>query len=112
MSMMTPKEAEIVKAVMAAHRKIAHFEAAAQIASRNAEEVARLLRENDPSGYPSEILRAGRQAEVVTELAREAHDGLVEVLNLAGRADKEQLARAVAGAAKDTIAAIRGDANG
>ncbi|MBR0998735.1 hypothetical protein [Bradyrhizobium liaoningense] len=48
----------------------------------------------------------------MTELAREAHDGLVEVLNLAGRADKEQLARAVAGAAKDTIAAIRGDANG
>ena len=112
MSMLNAQEQRVLAAVMAAHRKITHFEAAAQIASRNAEEVARLLRDGDASGYLSEILRAGRQAEVVTELAREAHDGLVGVLNLAGRADKEQLARAVAGAAKDTIAAIRGDANG
>lgn len=112
MSMLKAQEQQILGAVMAAHLKMTDFEAAARIASRNAEEVARLLRDNDTNGYLSEILRAGRQASVVTELAREAHDALVEILNLAGRTDADRMARAVAGAAKETIAAIRGNANG
>ncbi|MHC2294929.1 hypothetical protein [Bradyrhizobium barranii] len=112
MSMLKAQEQQVLAAVMAAHLKMTDFEAAARIASRNAEEVARLLRANDSNGYLSEILRAGRQASVVTELAREAHDALVDVLNLVGKAETDRLARAVAGAAKDTIAAIRGGANG
>ncbi|MBR0998736.1 hypothetical protein [Bradyrhizobium liaoningense] len=51
MSMLNAQEQRVLAAVMAAHRKITHFEAAAQIASRNAEEVARLLRDGDASGY-------------------------------------------------------------
>ena len=109
---MTPAEQNIVQAVLAAHLKMSDFEAAARIASSNTQEVARLLRVKDPNGYLSEILRAGRQASLVTELAREAHDAVVDVLNLVGRADAERLARAVAGAAKDTIEAIRGGTHG
>jgi hypothetical protein len=109
MSMLKPNEQQILVAVMTAHRKMADFEAASRIAQNNTQEVARLLREGDPNGYLSEILRAGRQATVVTELARETHDALVEVLNLPGKAAADQLARSIASAAADTIAAIKSD---
>ena len=80
---MNQRETALTAAIMAAHRKMSDYEGASRITQSNADTVAKCLRDTDPSGYLSEILRVGRQALLLADLAKDAHDALVSALDLA-----------------------------
>lgn len=77
---MNERDSKLLSAILAAHQAMSNYEHAARVTQNNAAAVDMLMREHDPSGYLSEILRVGRQAAVLTEFAKAAHDALVAVL--------------------------------
>lgn len=80
---MTEQDTKLLCAILAAHEAMARYEGAARITQHNVETVDGRLRERDPSGYLSEILRVGRQSSLLAELAKEAHDALVSAMEVA-----------------------------
>lgn len=80
---MNDREKKLLSAILAAHEKMANLEGSARISQNNFETVQRLVHECDASGYLSEVLRLGRQAGLVSELAKEAHDALAHALDVA-----------------------------
>jgi hypothetical protein len=77
---MNERDSKLLSAMLAAHQAMSSYEHAVRVTQSNIEAVDMLLRARDPAGYISEILRVSRQATVLTECAKEAHDALVTAL--------------------------------
>lgn len=75
-------EEAIIQAIIRAHNKMADYEYASRTTQQNVETVRDLQKHCDAPGYLSEILRVSRQAEVLTECAKEAHDAIVAAVTV------------------------------